>query len=1036
MELNYHKSLDILHQGCEKQRAYFIPYQSEFLASRGNRAESERFVSLCGEWDFHYYTHVPETDAFTQEGAVTEWEKMTVPMSWQLALDRDYDRPHYHAINYSFPLDPPHVSYYNPCALYRREVEVTEPDLKDFQINLVFEGADSCFYLFVNNQFAAYTQGSHSMTEVAIDRYLVAGTNEIKVLVIKWCDGTYLEDQDKIRLSGIFREVYLLKRDPVRIEDFYVRTALNDDLSVATLTVEMEMNGDASVPYKLLTPDGQTVATGCIDVENGRGDLAITLQSPMLWSDETPNLYELYFFSGNEVIRQEIGVRRFEVKGKYLYVNNKLVKGKGINRHDSHPNLGAATPLEHMIRDLYILKQHNFNMVRTSHYPNEPRFMELCNRLGFYVCDEADLETHGMDWANGSHHPTLATYPEWREAFMDRAICLFERDKNFSCVLMWSLGNETAIGENHRPMADYIHTRMPGSIVHNERYNYFKSMLKAQNPLVRTLKYEDFKELLDDYYVDVDSRMYISPQECIDEYLENPEAERPLFLCEYCHAMGNGPGDLKPYWDLIWTHDDFFGACVWEMTDHSVDIGTPEHPKFVYGGDLDPFLHGANCCIDGMVYPDRRVHTGMLEHKQLLRPVIATAFDEKRQVITLRNRKYFTDLSDVELCWTIESNGKVVRRGKVALNTQPQTEEEIGLSLGDLSSLRGYCYLNVSYRTKYDLPWAEAGYEVGIEQFPLQAAQNVTLAPKREGEFSLTKCGHDLLIRDGHTVYTVSEVEGTVTSIRDHGKELLTTPIEFNLWRAPTDNDRTPALEWVEQGYDRLISMCHGCQVVEENENCISVKVRLHIGAVTRHMLIHADVFYTVNRGEGITLRYDVNVDQTYYNPVTLPRLGIQFQMPKGTEQLRYFGMGPMETYQDKCLAARMGLFESRVADHFEHYVKPQENMAHLGTKWAKIYSVAGHGLLITGADNTPDFSFNCSHYTPMQLTQTRHDYELEPMAETVVNVDFKQCGVGSNYCGPKLADEYCIYSGDYHYSFRLLPIFANDVDPFAVKPR
>ncbi len=1037
LELNYHKTLSVLRVGCAEQRSYYIPYQDEFLASRGNRAESARFVSLCGAWDFHYYPSITEVEDFTAEDFATAWDKMTVPMSWQMNLGRGYDLPHYTNVNYPYPVDPPHVPSQNPCALYKRTVEISAQDLKDYHLDLIFEGVDSCFYLYINNRFVAYSQSSHKLTEIAVSDYLVAGTNELKVLVVKWCDGSYLEDQDKIRLSGIFREVYLLKRDHTRIIDFYVRTPLNDDLTEATVKTELELNGDATVAYKLYSPaEHALVSEGSVKTKKGKGLIEIPLKNPALWSDETPALYELYLFVGKEVIRQEIGVRRFEVKGKYLYVNNKTVKGKGVNRHDSHPILGAATPMEHMLGDLLLLKANNVNMVRTSHYPNDARFLELCNRLGFYVCDEADLETHGMDWHPWGYRPALTNWPEWTEAYLDRAISLMERDKNQPCVLMWSTGNESAIGINHKHMADYFHKRMPGCIVHSERYTFFKYLFKHNNREVQSLKYEDYYND-DECYIDVESRMYPTPENCIEDYVENDDCKFPFYMCEYCHAMGNGPGDFKAYWDIIWSHDNFFGGCVWELTDHGVDIGTPDHPKYIYGGDLGNVPHDSNFCADGLVYSDRRLHTGMLEHKQVVRPIIATAFDEKKGTLTLRNRKYFTTGEDLDLCWSIERNGKLIRQGKiVALDVAPQTEKTYALELGDLSALTGECYLNISYRTNQSEEWAEVGHEVGMEQFKLTSSANVTMEPKHEGSFAVTEQGGRISIQDGYSIYTVSKATGEISSIVDHGKELLTTPVVFNVWRAPTDNDRNIRNEWESHGYDRMFTSCYGCEIVTSTADCIAVKADFTHSAASKFTQIRGSVTYTVRRGEGITLHYDINIDRSHYpgSKTTFPRLGIQFQMPAGTEQLSYFGMGPMESYQDKRLAARMGLFKSRVTDHFEHYVKPQENMAHADTKWAKVYSVAGHGLLITGADQTSDFSFNCAHYTPMMLTKTMHDYELVPIEDTVVNVDYKQCGIGSNSCGPRLPMEYSIMEGDYSYSFRLLPVFANDVDPFATK--
>ncbi len=1023
--MNYHKGPEVLHLGCEKPRAYFIPYQNDAVAARANRFESDRFQTLCGEWNFRFYRSITEMNDIREDG---EWDKLTVPMNWQMALDRGYDTPHYTNVNYPFPVDPPHVPAENPCGLYKRTFFVEGEELASKQIYLTFEGVDSCFYVYVNDQFVGYSQVSHMTSEMLVNEYLVAGENTIKVLVLKWCDGSYLEDQDKIRLSGIFREVYLLKRDPAHLVDLYVRSDVDAPWTNATVKAELELNADAEVAYRFVSPCGEVVAKGTLVAKQGSTTLELSVKEPMLWSDEIPSLYELYLTIGEEHIRQEVGIRRFEVKGKILYVNGKAVKGKGVNRHDSGPLLGSATPMEHMLRDLYILKANNVNMIRTSHYPNDPRFLELCDRLGFFVCDEADIETHGMDFAVGYGRPSLTDNPDWTEAYLDRAERMMERDKNHACVLMWSVGNESGIGQNHKHMADYFHRRMPGCIVHSERYNFIKFLIQINDPPVK-----GFDHYIDeDYYVDVDSRMYPSPQECLDYYINNETSKRPLYLCEYCHAMGNGPGDFKAYWDLIWQHDSFFGGCVWELTDHSVDIGTPDHPKFVYGGHYGHIPNDGNFCADGLVYPDRRLHMGMLEYRQVIRPCTAVAFDETEGTVTLRNRKYFTDLADLDLYWTVERNGKVIRQGRIAsLDIAPQTEKTYTLALGDLSALDGKCYLNLYYRSNEQKPWAEIGHEVGFEQFELTAQQNEVMSPKSSTNLAVRETATQITVTDKDTVYTVDKVRGVLTSIVDHGKEMLATPVEFNVWRAPTDNDRVIRMEWQQMGFDRMLTNCKSCAVEVQKNGEVVVSAELTLGARALSNLIFATVRYCFVSQKGVTLRYDVQV-KNMIKKQTLPRLGVQFSMPAGNEHLRYFGRGPVESYQDKNLASRFGEFECDVIDHFEHYMKPQENMAHADTSWATVYTPAGHGLMILGTAQTPTFSFNCAHYSPMQLTNTRYDYELTPLAETVVNVDFKQAGIGSNSCGPHLPDQYAIYEGSYSYSFRFLPVFANDADPYA----
>lgn len=1036
-ELLYHQTLEFLHVGCEKPHAYFIPYGSDDAAKTGNRAGSDRFYSLCGEWDFRFFESVEDIVDFTAEGYSPEGsDRLTVPMSWQYALNRGYDTPHYTNVRYPIPVDPPFVPRKNPCGLYQRNFNVDADTLKNRDIKLVFEGVDSCFYLYINRQFVGYSQVSHMTSEFSVNQYLQAGENTIQVLVLKWCDGTYLEDQDKIRSSGIIREVYLLTRDKVHLTDLYVRAVPNEDFSAATLRAELFANGTVELAYRLLSPTGDELASGTLQV-NREATLTLSIDAPMLWSDETPDLYSLFLTVGDEHIRQEVGVRRFEVKGRVVYINGKKVKAKGANRHDSHPELGSATPMEHMLRDLYILKAHNVNMVRTSHYPNDPRFYELCDRLGFYVCDETDIETHGFQ-ANGNPMPggyswdQLTDSPEWSEAYLDRAERMFERDKNHACVLMWSVGNESGTGLNHRLMSDYFHKRMPGCIVHCEDASRRASDLY--------LKAGGKEKRIQFDYIDVESGMYLP-------FLENTSSSgrmsipatlkdknfytKPLFLCEYSHAMGNGPGDLEAYWELIYKYDNFFGGCVWEMIDHSVNIGTLAEPKYIYGGDMGNTPHDSNFCVDGLVYPNRRVHSGMLEYKQVLRPCRLTASDLQKGTVTLKNLRYFTTLSDLDLIWTLERNGKVIREGRIlGLNIAPQHRRTYKLDLGNTEALDGYCYLNLSFRQNTTRPWAEFGYEVGFEQIEVKTGATANTAPVApNAPFSLCETEKAFVLTDGDAVYTVNKSSGLLTEVVGNGKSLLTTPLTPTVWRAPTDNDRKVKRDWYDRFYHNLKCDCRVCAVEKNESDEIVVISNLILAADCKRPLVRMTVTYTLTRGKGLTVATDAKL--LIENNVPLPRFGFVCQMPADCEYLSYFGMGPEESYRDKCHASRMGLFQTTVTEHFEPYVRPQENMAHAGTRWVSVANPAGAALLVTNTEQTNSFSFNCSHYTTKQLTETAHDYELVPMEETVLHIDCMHAGIGSNSCGPTLPESLQIKPDAIAYAFRLLPVQKNDASPF-----
>ncbi len=1015
---NYHRDLSTLHVGCEKPRAYFIPYENEKSAAEGIRGTSPRFVNLCGDWSFRYYPSINNIDNFTAADFDTsDMECMTVPRSWQSVLGRGYDTPNYTNVNYPYPVDPPHIPDDIPCALYTRRFRANADWLSERNIFINFEGVDSCFYLFVNNKFAAYSQVSHMTSEIDITKYLTPGINELKVLVLKWCDGSYLEDQDKYRFSGIFREVYLLLRDKTHIKDIYTRAELNENYSQGVVSAEVSLNGSALVEYRLITPAGDEISGGSIKLDNS-GKFELLVPKPALWSDELPQLYKLHIKCGEEHICIPCGFRHIVVKNKIVYINGQKVKARGVNRHDSHPILGSTTPYDHMLRDIFIMKAHNVNMIRTSHYPNDPRLYELCDKYGLYVCDEADIETHGMQRIG--NWDALTDSPEWTEAYLDRAERMFERDKNHPCIIMWSVGNESGVGRNHRAMADYFHSRMEGCIVHSEDISRrLHANLSSEDKTVRSQVECD--------YIDIESRMYPSPDECLHDYLNNKAYSKPLFLCEYSHAMGNGPGCLGEYWDMILSHDSFFGGCVWEFIDHSVAIGDNIYsdPHYTYGGDFGDKPNDGNFCVDGLVYPDRRPHTGLLEYKQAIKPFAIEKFDAKTGYISIRNLKFFKDLSDLDMYWKFVKNGQTVAQGRLTeLKIPPQKVRRLKLATiepdGDLT-------LDISLRQNTSYPWADAGYEVGSHQVVISENTNTTpISPVCNTTLVVNDNDTRIIIKADKTTYTVDRTSGLIASIADQGREMLTSPITPTVWRAPTDNDRKIKASWYSAGYDRTNVKCYSCDVISNDKTSATVCAKLSLGGHTFAPILHADVTYTFYSDGGVKLDMDVCVRDGLPE---LPRFGVQFNMPEGSENINYFGRGPIESYIDKRLASSLGEYSTTVTEHFEPYVRPQENMAHANTRWCAVTSLTGHGLLAVQTEKP--FSFNCSHFSPAQLTATRHNYELKPQRDTIVNIDYRHAGIGSNSCGPVLKDCWKLNEKQFSFSFRLLPMFIADTDPY-----
>ncbi len=1008
---DYHKSLEHLHVGCEAPAAYLIPYHSMAAARKNRRGESHFFRSLVGSWHFRFCHSVKELPNFlSPDFDESGMEQITVPMNWQMETDRGYDIPQYTNVNYPFPVNPPHVPLDNPCGLYMRDMYLSEEELQK-DLRLVFEGVDSCFYLWVNDQFAAYSQVSHMTSEVKVSPYLHEGKNTLKVLVFKWCDGSYLEDQDMWRFSGIFREVYLLSRESAHITDLFIHDNTAKDLTSADPVFEVSVSAPLTLKWELYAPDGNLLGSGEEEVADQSEVILPHIDAPLLWSAETPHLYRLELVAGKEHFRQSIGFRRIDIEGKVLYINGQKWKAKGVNRHDSHPQLGHATPYDHMLKDLLLMKQYNINTIRTSHYPNDPRLPELCDELGFFVVDETDLETHGFlhagNWGRTTNDPI------WEHAYLDRSERMLERDKNHPSIFMWSVGNESDEGINHKKQIEFFKRRDPSRLVHAE-----DESARARD---RMLKGVEGAKNCD--YLDVESYMYASIP-YLTERLDDPRFTRPIFLCEYCHAMGNGPGDLEAYWRLIYENDQLMGGCVWEWTDHSVAIGPDRfaHPHFTYGGDFGEYPHDGNFCVDGLVYPDRRPHAGLKELKQVYTPVYAKAGEKEGQII-LKSLRYFKDLSDLSLVWWVEADGKEVKRGRIEiLALAPQ--RDMTLTLFEEDDSVGIRTLNLSFVTRETTPWAMAGHEVYHSQMILEE-RAVEAEPAFRPLLRVDQNEATVTVSCGDVTYVFDRTSGQISGISLGGGNQITTPVLPTVWRAPTDNDRNVKSKWYRENFHKMQLFSHGLTVADLSKDGVTLTVEQSLGAPARFPLVSMQVTYRITSDGVLHIDTHANVRQT---DSWLPRFGYLFKMPEGTENLRYFGYGPEAAYSDMHQAAHLGDFTTTVSAQYEPYVRPQEHGSHMGCRFAAISHLSGQGLLVWGES----FSLNASRYSPEQLTAAGHHYELMPEAETTVIIDYKQAGIGSNSCGPGLAEEHQFKEEAFDFSFCLKPVVVADVDPFA----
>ena len=734
----------LVGEGVCKQRAYYIPAATEEEALGKT---SSRYTLLNGVWDFGYFPN-----PYVAEEEKLE-DKIEVPSCWQ---SKGYDQLHYTNINYPFPFDPPHVPLENPVGIYRRTFRGEHMG----KLYLVFEGVCSYFEVKINGRYVGMSKGSHLQAEFDVTEFVTPGENTLVVTVYKWCDASYLEDQDFLRFNGIFRDVYLLSRPQNHIGDFFIHP--KED---GTVLLDVDFVGE-KVPYKaeILGPDGTRFQ-------------GLSVGKPQLWSAETPTLYTLVLRTEEEVIAKKFGFSFIEIRGGVYYFNGVAIKLKGVNRHDSHPEKGYAVSMEDMRQDLLLMKQHNINCVRTSHYPNHPAFMEMCDEIGLYVIDECDLETHGAEGAYQYHSTEaarcIAGNALWCDAFVNRMVRTLERDKNSPSVAFWSLGNESQIGENHWEMCKYIRERDPRRPIHYERAFSF-------------LWHEHMPHGAPTYpaYLDVVSRMY-PPVEAVIEQGKQEGERRPYFMCEYAHAMGLGPGSLEDYWQAIYQYPRLLGGCVWEWCDHTATIDG----NYFYGGDFGDFPHDGNFCMDGLVYPDRTPHTGLKILKQVLRPVRVRAIDADRGVIALRNCLDFLSTEGFDFAWRVVTGDQTLQSGVLHCAVPPHEEREFTLPL-DLPTATDYpCFLEVEVLSGKAEAWCAAGDSYGFDQMPLSVPQRERVAVPA-APVSAKEVGDRVVITCGEREYVFSRTGGNLISVKKGAEEVLAEPSRFTVWRAPTDNDR------------------------------------------------------------------------------------------------------------------------------------------------------------------------------------------------------------------------------------------------------
>ena len=1003
----YYEDLSVLHENTMPARAYFIPASKRMDNLVEHREESDRMQLLNGTWKFQYFNSIYDVqEPFFEKDYDTEnFDEIQVPSVWQMA---GYDTHQYTNIRYPFPFDPPYVPQDIPCGTYVHTF-VYHKDENAPKAFLNFEGVDSCFYVWINGYYVGYSQVSHMTSEFDITDLLRDGENSIAVLVMKWCDGSYLEDQDKFRMSGIFRDVYILKRPKQAISDYHIKTRIEDML--AKVEIEMKFYSPLNVKISIEDRNGAVVALGSIAEE---GTAVLEIASPELWNTENPYLYKLILETENEVIVDHIALRKIEIKDQVIYLNGQKIKFRGVNRHDSDPVTGFTINLEQITTDLTLMKQHNFNAIRSSHYPNAPFFYEMCDKYGFMVIDEADIEAHGpfmiyrkedTDYNRFKRwNEKIADDPVWEEAIVDRVKLMVERDKNRFCIVMWSMGNESAYGCNFEKALEWTKNFDPDRITQYE-----------------SARYRNYDETYDYSNLDVYSRMYPALSE-IQEYLDK-DGSKPFLLVEYCHSMGNGPGDFEDYFQMIQDNDKMCGGFVWEWCDHAIAHGTAENGKtiYAYGGDHGEEIHDGNFCMDGLVYPDRTVHTGLLEYKNVYRPARVISYDKESGELVLHNYMDFDDLKDyVKISYELTQDGLVISKGKLPeVSAAPHSEGKINLKINVPES--GKCYLKFIYHLKKELPLLDEDHILGFDEIEVsQKDAKCQLAEKwvektvTDSELQVSEDDTQIHIKGREFAYTIDRRTALFTEMKFAGREYLNHPMELNIWRAPTDNDMYIKSEWKKAHYDKAYTRAYTTEVVQGKHG---VKITSHASVVAETVQKILDVTITWKIEAAGKIDADIAVTKDDEFP-DLPRFGVRMFLDKKLSAARYFGMGPQESYCDKHQAASHGLYHANVDDLHEDYIRPQENGSHYDCEYVELNN-SRYGIVVS-AENA--FSFNASYYTQEELEKKTHNYELTESDSVVFCVDYALNGIGSNSCGPVVLDQYRFDDVLFRFQFTLIP--------------
>lgn len=1052
----YYENPQILHENTMPARAYYIPSSKRMDNLVRERETSDRFILLSGNWKFRYYKSIFDLkDDFYEDGFdVNAFDEIKVPGAFQM---QGYDYQQYTNLKYPITFDPPYVPQDNPCGVYVCDFDYSI-DKNAPKAFLNFEGVDSAFYVWINGAYVGYSQVPHMTSEFDVTGVLKEGSNRIAVLNLKYSDGTYLEDQDKFRMSGIIRDVYILNRPNECVYDYFIKQELVDSKgNRAKFTEDENITANVNIEFSYLADKAACTEVEVFDkkglsISKGRvNDLkySFSVNNPELWNQENPYLYTVVITTDKEVIVDRIGFRTIEIIDRVVYLNGRKIKLSGVNRHESDPVTGPSISINQLMKDLKLIREFNFNAIRTSHYPNAPYFYQICDELGFLICDEADIEAHGPSeiyrkddsWYNHCKrwNEQLADDPGWEDAITDRVMLMVKRDKNRPCVVIWSMGNESAYGCNFEKALKLTKDYDPSRITQYE-----------------SSRYRDYDKKYDFSNLDTYSRMYPSFEE-MDEYFTRDEI-KPFILIEYSHSMGNGPGDFEEYFEYIENNDSMMGGFIWEWCDHTIYKGKAANGKdmYYYGGDHGETVHDGNFCMDGLVYPDRTPHTGVYEYKNVHRPARVKSFDKKSGNIIIHNYLTFTNLEDyADISYEINVDGDVVKTGNISGFSVAPLSDGV-LRIEEDFPEKGKVYLRIIYTNKTGSELVDKGHELGFDEVPIENEDGrnqkvvALLCGDNKYEPQINNCPDyrtvscdkiectnnglsveetlaEVIVSGSNFSYTFSKKTGMINSLINNNKEYLDRPAIINTWRAPTDNDISIKNTWKKACYHMSSVRAYTVDVIENNGcaanaiNSVDVKVKASVGAPTVQKFMDLNIIYSINESGAIYSKIDVKKDDEFPE---LPRFGVRMFLKNELNEVSYYGLGPNESYVDKRRASYHSIFSNTVTGLHEDYIRPQENGSHDECDFVKLSGKmddTASDSSLTVASLMP-FSFNVSKFTQEELETKKHNFELEESGSTVLCIDKKLNGIGSNSCGPGLEQKYrfdeCEFTLEYSIIF------------------